>query len=71
MKLQKEVARGVSKGFLGQSVRVLVDRPGVARSYADAPDIDGRVLVDSSLPVGSFVDVNVRGTTDYDLIARA
>ncbi|MEZ0298481.1 MAG: 30S ribosomal protein S12 methylthiotransferase RimO [Candidatus Methylacidiphilales bacterium] len=70
MKLQKEVARSVSKGFLGQTVRVLVDRPGVARSYADAPDIDGRVLVDTSLPVGSFIDVNVRGTTDYDLIAR-
>ncbi|PTY04200.1 hypothetical protein DB346_05045 [Verrucomicrobia bacterium LW23] len=70
MKLQKEIARDVSKASLGKTVRVLVDRPGVARSFADAPDIDGRVLVDPKLPVGSFADVVIRGTTDYDLIAR-
>jgi len=42
----------------------------VARSEADAPDIDGRVYVRGRLPVGEFATVRVVGHTDYDLIAR-
>ncbi len=41
----------------------------VARSQADAPDIDGRVYVRGSLPIGDFAQVKVVGHTDYDLIA--
>lgn len=43
----------------------------VARGEADAPDIDGRVYVRGSAPVGKFVKVRVVGHTDYDLIATA
>ncbi len=42
----------------------------VARGEADAPDIDGRVYVRGSLPLGDFVRVKVIGHTDYDLIAE-
>jgi ribosomal protein S12 methylthiotransferase len=42
----------------------------VARSEADAPDIDGRVYVRGRLPIGEFVKVNIIGHTDYDLIAE-
>jgi ribosomal protein S12 methylthiotransferase len=42
----------------------------VARSEADAPDIDGRVYVRGKLPLGEFARVNVIGHTDYDLIAE-
>ncbi|HXJ72008.1 MAG TPA: MiaB/RimO family radical SAM methylthiotransferase [Candidatus Dormibacteraeota bacterium] len=41
----------------------------VARSEADAPDIDGRVYVRGSLPVGQFARVRIVGHTDYDLLA--
>ena len=40
----------------------------VARSAADAPDIDGRVYVRGKLPVGEFAHVKIVGHTDYDLI---
>lgn len=70
MALQKEVAAGVSAGFIGRTLRVLVEKPGVARGQADAPDIDGRVEVDPALPVGEFVDVTILGARDYDLIAH-
>jgi ribosomal protein S12 methylthiotransferase len=43
----------------------------VARSEADAPDIDGRVYVRGKLPLGQFAKVKVVGHTDYDLIAEA
>jgi ribosomal protein S12 methylthiotransferase len=42
----------------------------VARSEADAPDIDGRVFVHGRLPIGQFAQVRVVGYTDYDLIAE-
>ncbi|HNC24125.1 MAG TPA: 30S ribosomal protein S12 methylthiotransferase RimO [Opitutaceae bacterium] len=69
MQLQHEIAKEVSKGFVGRTLRVLVDEPGVARGEADAPDIDGRVYVSRDLPVGSFVDVKINSFHDYDLLA--
>ena len=42
----------------------------VARSEADAPDIDGRVYVRGQLPLGHFAEVKIIGHTDYDLIAE-
>ncbi len=42
----------------------------VARSEADAPDIDGRVYVRGRLPTGEFARVKIIGHTDYDLIAE-
>jgi ribosomal protein S12 methylthiotransferase len=42
----------------------------VARGEADAPDIDGRVLVRGEVPVGRFARVRIIGHTDYDLIAE-
>ena len=42
----------------------------VARGEADAPDIDGRVYVRGSLPIGKFGKVRILGHTDYDLIAE-
>jgi ribosomal protein S12 methylthiotransferase len=41
----------------------------VARSQADAPDIDGRVYIRGRLPLGQFARVKIVGHTDYDLIA--
>ena len=42
----------------------------VARGETDAPDIDGRVYVKGSLPLGEFARVQIVGHTDYDLIAQ-
>ncbi len=70
MALQKKIADEISAGFTGQTLRVLVEKPGVARSHADAPDIDGRIYVDPALPVGEFAEVTILGAKDYDLIAH-
>jgi ribosomal protein S12 methylthiotransferase len=59
-------------------MRVLVDaiEAGVAlaRSEADAPEIDGVVRVRgagaAALPVGEFADVEITGASEYDLEAR-
>jgi len=69
MKLQKSIAAEVSRSCVGRTLRVLVEEPGVARGAADAPDIDGRVYVPITLPVGEFADVEITGYEDYDLMA--
>ena len=40
------------------------------RTYADSPDIDGRVVFDSKKTVrsGSFVQVKITGVADGDLV---
>ncbi len=69
MKLQKEIAAQVSESYVGRTLKVLVEEPGVARGEADAPDIDGRVYVPITVPVGEFAQVQITGYEDYDLLA--
>jgi ribosomal protein S12 methylthiotransferase len=69
MALQKEIASEVSRSYVGRTLKVLVEEPGVARGEADAPDIDGRVYVPRELPVGEFVEVKITGFQEYDLLA--
>ena len=56
--------------LLGETVRVLVDEPGLARSYREAPEIDGMVQVADDLSVGEFHDVVVEQVFGPDLIAK-
>jgi ribosomal protein S12 methylthiotransferase len=69
MKLQQEIAADVSASFGGRTLKVLVEEPGVARGEADAPDIDGRVYLPITVPVGEFADVKITGYENYDLLA--
>ena len=69
MALQHDIAAEVSKSYVGRTLKVLVEEPGVARGAADAPDIDGRVYVPRDLPVGEFAEVAITGYHDYDLLA--
>ncbi|HYO89192.1 MAG TPA: hypothetical protein VER79_11115, partial [Candidatus Limnocylindrales bacterium] len=41
----------------------------LARSYRDAPEIDGYVVVEGDLPPGEIVPVRITGATTYDLMA--
>jgi ribosomal protein S12 methylthiotransferase len=70
MTLQQRIARGVNLEQVGKRLRVLVESPLVARSESDAPDIDGRVILDRPAPVGEFLNVEITGTQIYDLVAR-
>jgi ribosomal protein S12 methylthiotransferase len=55
--------------LLGETVTVLVDEPGIARSHREAPEIDGVVQVDESLTVGEFHQVTVEQVFGPDLMA--
>ena len=74
---QKISARRLARR-VGQTIRVLVDAiegdAAIARSDADAPEIDGLVRVKgcgaARLPVGEFAEVVVTAAAEYDLEAR-
>jgi ribosomal protein S12 methylthiotransferase len=57
-------------------VQVLVDAhddgDAIARTYADAPEIDGLVRIEGAAeraPIGEFVDVEIVDADEYDLFA--
>ena len=70
MQALQSIASEVNQSQVGKSVRVLVEQPGVARTEWDAPEIDGTVQVDDSLPVGEFAKVTISDWRGYDLVAE-
>jgi ribosomal protein S12 methylthiotransferase len=55
--------------LVGRHLRVLVDEPGVARSHREAPEIDGIVVVPTSLEVGALHEVVVKDALGPDVEA--
>jgi len=55
--------------LIGTRQRLLVDAPGIARSFRECPEIDGVVHVDRSLSVGSMIDGEIVASRGIDLEA--
>ncbi|HLH46384.1 MAG TPA: 30S ribosomal protein S12 methylthiotransferase RimO, partial [Acidimicrobiales bacterium] len=69
--LQDGITSRRRQALVGESMTVLVDSPGTARSHREAPEIDGVVRVPDALPVGGWHDVVVTGAEGPDLEAAA
>ena len=69
MTLQQQIAREIAAAQVGRELRLLVDQPLIARTEADAPEVDCRVLLAEAAPVGEFVRREIRGARGYDLLA--
>ncbi len=67
--LQDRITAERSDEWIGRRTEVLVDAPGVARSYREAPEIDGIVEVPPSLEVGELHEVVVTAAAGPDLVA--
>lgn len=78
--LQQKISLQKNREFIGKTLEVLLEaeEPGkmIGRSYRDAPDIDGNVIVKMTprqrrnTPLGSFVQVKITGAGDYDLSGK-
>lgn len=85
MELQREISEEKSAEFVGKEMDALIEgripsedmNDGTyvysARTYRDAPDIDGFVFVttDRELHSGDFVRVLITGSYEYDLVGEA
>jgi ribosomal protein S12 methylthiotransferase len=69
MTVQQRIAREIAAEKIGREMRLLVDQPLVARTEADAPDVDARVVLSEPAPVGEFVQRRITGSRGYDLLA--
>jgi len=76
MQVQAEISRQRLQAKIGSETIVLVDevreKQMVARSPADAPEIDGRVFIPGAwdLEPGEFIRVRITGATAHDLQAE-
>lgn len=68
--LQDSITAKKRRELIGSEVLVLVDEPGVARSFREAPEIDGIIRIDSSVVPGTFVNVSVVDSEGPDLICE-
>ncbi len=69
MTLQQKIAREIATEKIGHQLKLLVDQPLIARTEADAPEVDTRVILQEPAPVGEFVRRRIVGTRGYDLLA--
>ncbi|NDC80846.1 MAG: 30S ribosomal protein S12 methylthiotransferase RimO [Verrucomicrobia bacterium] len=69
MAAQQKIAKEIASAQVGKKLRVLVDSPETARTEADAPEVDGRVLLQKPLTPGTFAEVTITGHKIYDLLA--
>ncbi len=84
MKLQQEIAFEAAEKMVGRDVDAVIegritdsdDGDGlsyVARTYKDAPDIDGYLFVTGvqrELMTGDYIKVHITGSNEYDLIGE-
>ena len=75
MKVQKRISQKKLSEKVGSIQTVIVDEISkdfaVARSYANAPEIDGVIFLEnpSGLEAGDMLDVKIKSSEDYDLYA--
>lgn len=78
MELQQEIAFDRTQDMIGQTVAAMVEgkvadeNVYVARTYGDAPNVDGLLFVHTGemLVSGDFVKVKITGAAEYDLIGE-
>ena len=71
MALQQPISLAKNQALVGKTLPILVEGYGdgvtVGRSYRDAPEIDGYVIVPGELPLGEIVPIRIDGAMNYDL----
>jgi ribosomal protein S12 methylthiotransferase len=71
MTTQQSISLEKNQAFIEKSLEVLIEGQGdgisVGRSYRDAPEIDGMVIVEGEIPVGEIAPVRITGALPYDL----
>jgi ribosomal protein S12 methylthiotransferase len=69
MNTQATISAARLKAKVGSTRKVLVDAPGVGRSSADAPEIDGVVKFKGGIQ-GEFVNIRIERSEAHDLFGR-
>jgi ribosomal protein S12 methylthiotransferase len=71
MESQQAISLQKNQAFIGSKLDVLIEGQGdgisLGRTFRDAPEIDGLVIVEEELPPGAMLPVRITGAMAYDL----
>lgn len=76
MELQQEISAARNAALVGNVMKVIIDRKEglfyIGRTQHDSPEVDQEVLVTSheNIEPGTFLDVKITGSDDFDLYAE-
>lgn len=82
MELQQTISLERNREQVGRTLEVLIEDQGaveyeqeketvpisIGRSYRDAPEIDGLVLIEEEIGPGQMVQIEITGALEYDLL---
>ena len=75
MQLQQEISVNINKKLIGKKLDCIIEAINengtiIARTYKDAPEVDGLIYINTTTPVnpGDIVTAKVTGAVEYDLI---
>lgn len=83
METQQPISLRKNQAQVGKRLEILVEGEGeigetgdpllLGRSYRDAPEIDGLVLIPgiAGVPIGEMMEVHISGAMEYDLVGEA
>jgi ribosomal protein S12 methylthiotransferase len=76
MQQQAEISLRRNQRFIGKTLDVLIEgvdeesHIAIGRSFRDAPEIDGLVVVEGIAPIGEMVQVKIHSAITHDLIGE-
>ncbi len=76
MQIQGEISLERNQRFIGKTLDVLIEgvdeenQISIGRSYRDAPEIDGLVIIEGLAPIGEIVPVKINSAITHDLVGE-
>ena len=76
MQVQAEISLERNNRFIGKTLEILVEgvdeenNISIGRSYRDAPEIDGLVVIEDIAPIGEIVKVHINSAITHDLVGK-
>ena len=77
MKLQQKISGELNEASIGKTVKVIIDRKEgifhIGRSASDSPEVDQEIFITGAgkIKPGTFINVKITGSTEFDLYAEA
>lgn len=77
MRRQQQISLAKNQRFVGATLTALIEgndpkrEISVGRTYRDAPEVDGLVIIEGTLPAGEMVPIKITGALEYDLTGIA
>ncbi|MDY6845951.1 MAG: TRAM domain-containing protein, partial [Chloroflexota bacterium] len=76
MQIQGEISLERNQRFIGKTMGALIEgvdqenQISIGRSYRDAPEIDGLVVIEGLAPIGEIVQVKINSAITHDLVGE-